>query len=425
MSTNQANLAVPNDLRFGHAVPYSIHLDRNFIEMTREKLKSARYPEEQDDFGADDWTQGAKVARVKHLAGYWLNKYDWDAQEKRLNSIFNHYLVKLDVPGYGPLTLHFTHTKSRSPSAIPLLFCHGWPGSFVEASKVVSDLTDPQSAQDPSFHLIAPSIPGFGFSPAPSRSGVGPEIVARAYKMLMTDVLGYPWFVTQGGDFGSFITRSIAIQFPQAVRAAHLNMFPVPPPTLWSAPTAYLRWWLSKILYSDFEREALRVRKNFELDQSGYLEQQRTRPQTLGFALGDSPLGLLAWFLEKFHDWADIYEDLGDDDLVTLVMMHWVQGATPGLRFYREAFGVRREAERTFETYVAAPTGVSMYAKEQLHCPKDWAQQAANIQFWREYERGGHFSSLECPHLFIRDMREFFSSRVVLESIRKGGNVFS
>ncbi|KZL88060.1 epoxide hydrolase [Colletotrichum incanum] len=244
--------------------------------------------------------------------------------------------------------------------------------------------------------------------------------------MHMTDVLGYSWFVTQGGDFGSFITRSIAIQFPQAVRAAHLNMFPVPPPTLWSAPAAYLRWWLSKILYSDFEREALRVWKNFEVDQSGYLEQQRTRPQTLGFALGDSPIGLLAWFLEKFHDWADIYEDLGDDDLVTLVMMHWVQGATPGLRFYREASGVKREAEKTFETYVAAPTGVSMYAKEQLHVMSErLGAPSGKHPVLEEYERGGHFSSLECPHMFVKDMREFFSSPVVLEFIQKGGSVFS
>jgi hypothetical protein len=186
----------------------------------------------------------------------------------------------------------------------------------------------------------------------------------------MTDILGYKWFVTQGGDFGSFITRSMAIQFPDVVRAQHLNMFPVPPPTLFSAPLAYLRWCLSKILYSDFEHEALRVRRNFEIDQSGYLEQQKTRPQTLGFALGDSPVGLLGWFVEKFHDWGHVDEAFDPELVITLVVMHWIQGATPGLRFYREAFGARREAEKTFETYVNCPTGVSMYAKEQLHVSK-------------------------------------------------------
>lgn len=189
---------------------------------------------------------------------------------------------------------------------------------------MVRPLAEPEDAKDPAFHLVAPSIPGFGFSPAPTKSGVGPNVVACAYRILMVDVLGYSKFVTQGGDFGSFITRAIAIQYPTVVRAQHLNMFPVPPPTLWSAPRAYLRWCLSALTYSEFEHKALRVRQNFEQDQSGYLEAQKTRPQTLGFALGDSPLGLLAWFVEKLHDWGDIHEAFSDTDIITLVMMHWI-----------------------------------------------------------------------------------------------------
>lgn len=284
-----------------------------------------------------------------------------------LNTIFNHYLVKLAVPGYGPLILHYTYTKSPSPTAIPLLFSHGWPGSIIEAAKILSPLTNPEDPSSPSFHLVAPSIPGFGFSPAPTTSGVGPTVVARAYKLLMTDVLGYPSFTTQGGDFGSFITRSLALQYPTAVRAQHLNMFPAPRPTVLSAPLAWLRWRFAGLTYSAWEREALAVRADFEVDGSGYLEQQRTRPQTLGFGLGDSPVGLLAWFVEKLHAWMEVREGLSDEEVITLVMMHWIQGATPGLRFYREAFGEMREAERTFEAYVAVPTGVSMYPKEQLH----------------------------------------------------------
>lgn len=292
-------------------------------------------------------------------------------RQRHLNSIFNHFLVKINVPGFGNLILHYTHAKSSSPDAVPLLFSHGWPGSFVEASKVVGPLSNPSNPSEPPFNVVAPSIPGFGFSPAAGRSGVGPEVTARAFKTLMTDVLGYQRFVTQGGDFGSFITRSIAIQYPEVVVAQHLNMFPVPPPTIRTAPLAYLRWCLSGILYTDFEREALRLRSNFETDQSGYLEQQRTRAQTLGFALGDSPVGLLAWFVEKFHDWGHVESAFDPDTIITLVMMHWIQGATPGLRFYQEAFGRRREAEKTFEAYVGCPTGVTMYAKEQLHVSID------------------------------------------------------
>jgi pimeloyl-ACP methyl ester carboxylesterase len=281
-------------------------------------------------------------------------------------------LVKLQVPEYGPLLLHFLHKKSKSSKAIPLLFCHGWPGSFLEARYVLDDLAAPSPKQtNIVFDVVVPSIPGFGFSPAPIKSGVGPSVVAKAYKILMVEVLKYETgFLTQGGDFGSFISRSIAIQYPKLVIAQHLNMFPVPPPSIFSAPRAYLRWCLAPLLYTKFEKDSLTVRRIFELDQSGYLEQQKTRPQTLGFALGDSPLGLLAWFVEKFHEWIDVSGSgkLSDADTIDLVMMHWLQGATPGLRFYREAFwGGKRDAEETFETYVAVPTGVSMYAREQLH----------------------------------------------------------
>lgn len=293
--------------------------------------------------------------------------------------------MKLNVPGYGNLVLHFVHQKSRSSNAIPLLFCHGWPGSFLESKYIIHPLSSPSpKSGDMAFDVVVPSIPGFGFSPAPSKPGVGPVITARAYKLLMVDVLGYDkGFVTQGGDFGSFISRSIAIQYPNLVIAQHLNMFPVRPPTMTSAPLTYLRWCLSSVFYSPFEKESVRVRRNFETDQSGYLEQQKTRPQTLGFALGDSPVGLLAWFVEKFHDWVDVDRNgnLSDTDIIDLVMMHWIQGATPGLRFYREAFGGgRREADETFETYVRAPTGVSMYAKEQLHVGRSSAPTFSRFQ---------------------------------------------
>ena len=280
--------------------------------------------------------------------------------------------MKIDLPDYGVLVLHYCHQKTDNPNSVPLLFCHGWPGSFLEARHIIEPLTGvAQGSRQTSFDVIVPSIPGFGFSPAPRKRGIGPRLTARAYHILMTDVLGYRnGFVTQGGDFGSFVSRSIAIQYPRDVIAQHLNMFPVLPPTLRKAPLAFARWCLSRFLYSDFEKESLAFRRNFELDQSGYLEQQKTRPQTLGFALGDSPIGLLAWFVEKFHDWVDTTGSgsLSDEEMIDLVMMHWIQGTTPGLRFYQEAFwSGRPEAESTFDTYVDVPTGVSMYAKEQLH----------------------------------------------------------
>ncbi|KAL3472079.1 Alpha/Beta hydrolase protein [Aspergillus californicus] len=278
-------------LQFNVPVPYKLHVDRELLDITKQKLALDRFPEEQSDFGERNWAQGAT--------------YDWDTQEKTLNDAFNHFIVKLDVPGYGTLVLHYTHNphlqQQRNPSP---------------------PLSQPKDTKDPAFHVVAPSIPGFGFSPAPTKSGVGPNVVARTYKILMTEVLRYPRFVTQGGDFGSFITRSLAIKYPEIVRAQHLNMFPLPPPTLFSAPAAYLRWCFSALTCSTFEQKALQVRWNFEQDQTGYLEQQKTRPQTLGFALGDSSVGLLAWFVEKVHDWAEVYDGFSDEDLITLAVMH-------------------------------------------------------------------------------------------------------
>ncbi|KAF2152817.1 epoxide hydrolase [Myriangium duriaei CBS 260.36] len=414
-------IELPADLPLNVPVRFEPKVSPSLLHNTQVKLSLARFPEEQEDFGPDDWSQGAKVERVRQLVQFWKTEYDWATREEAIQNTFDHYMVNLDVPDYGLVNLHFVYRKSGVQNTIPLLFCHGWPGSFLESRYVLEPLTMSAKNGGPVFDVVVPSIPGFGFSPAPRKGGVGPSVVARAYKLLMSDVLGYrDGFVTQGGDFGSFISRSLAIQYPELVIAQHLNMFPVPPPTLLSAPLTYLRWCASFITYSSFEKEALKIRRNFELDQSGYLEQQKTRPQTLGFALGDSPLGLLAWFVEKFHDWVDVEgtASLSNSDTIDLVMMHWIQGATPGLRFYREAFwGGKRDADDTFGVYVPAPTGVSMYAKEQLHCPRDWAAQAGNIVFWKEHATGGHFSSLERPEQFLQDMKDFVTTKAVKQSI--------
>ncbi|KFY27669.1 hypothetical protein V491_00786 [Pseudogymnoascus sp. VKM F-3775] len=393
-------------------VPFKVQVDEQLIADTKAKLSLARYPQ-QEVAGVDDWSQGTRISELKAVAEYWRDEYNWKEEEDAINQEFSHFKVAVEVEGYGPITIHYVHEVSERKDAIPLLFSHGWPGSFLEIRKVIKSLAHPTSPSSPAFHVVAPSIPGFGFGDAPTKFGMGPTNVARAFDAVMHSALGYKKYVLQGGDFGSFITRSIAIQFPQRARAQHLNMFPVDPPTP-RQPFAYIRYLFSSFLYSDWEKVAMKVRKNFEVDQSGYLEQQKTRPQTLGVALGDSPLGLLAWFLEKFHDWidSDNYK-LTNKEIITFVMMHWIQGATPGLRFYNEAFYRSNDTKSTFETYVPQPTGVSMYPKEQLHCPRDWATRVANIQFWKEHTKGGHFSSVECPEQYIQDVREFFGSAVV------------
>ncbi|KAH8596909.1 epoxide hydrolase [Bisporella sp. PMI_857] len=362
-------------------VPFKLKIDRELIVSTKAKLKLARYPQ-QELTAEDDWSQGTKLKELKRLAEYWRKEYDWQEEEVLSQS---HFQVAVDVEGYGALNIHYVHEVSDREDAMPLY----------EKSSMA--FAHPESSFQPASHVVAPSIPGFDLGPAPTNFGMGPTNVARAFDAVMHRALGYPKYVLQGGDFGSFITRSVAIQFPQRARAQHLNMYQ-----------------LSSIFYSDWEKKAMNVRRNFEVDQSGYLEQQKTRPQTLGIALGDSPLDLLAWFIEKLHDWVDTDNySLSDKEVITFVMMHWIQGATPGLRFYNVAFYRSRDTESTFETYVPQSTGVSMYPKDQLH-----AQRVANIQFWKEHTKGGHFSSVECPDQYLKDIREFFGGLAVTKAFK-------
>ena len=228
---------------FNKPIPYQLHISDHLLDLTKKKLQLARFPDEQIDVGDDDWSQGAKVKVVKRLAEYWNDGYDWRAEEvsyralgnpvqslmkykARINAEFNQFKVKIDIPDYGPQVLHYAHQASPRPDAIPLLFVQGWPGSFLEARKIIKPLTNPPDAATQAFHVIVPSIPGFGPGDAPQKSGFGPQLTAHAFTKLMVDVLGYKRFVTQGGDWGSMITRSMALLYPQNIRACHYNMFP-------------------------------------------------------------------------------------------------------------------------------------------------------------------------------------------------------
>ena len=231
--------------------------------------------------------------------------------------------MKINVPDYGPQVLHFAHHPSSSSAAIPLLFVQGWPGSFLEARKIIKSLTTPSSPDTQAFHVIVPSIPGFGPGDAPKKSGFGPVTTAKAFKVLMVDVLGYDKFVTQGGDWGGFITRSLAMQYPQHVKAYHCNFVPCGPPAWYKAPLTTGRLILNSYLYTKREKQGLGNMQHYAKEGSGYFKQQTTRPQSLGFGLGDSPIGLLAWFVEKFHEWMDVaHYTMPDDEILTFVMMH-------------------------------------------------------------------------------------------------------
>ncbi|KAI4203816.1 MAG: hypothetical protein LQ348_001382 [Seirophora lacunosa] len=427
-----------SDSTFNQPKAYTLHLDDDLLELTKKKLELARFPEEQSDISDDDWSQGAKVKEIKRLAQYWANGYDWRAEEvplylstlllrrltpfqARINAEFNQFKVTMDVPGYGPQTLHYAHQTSSRPDALPLLFVQGWPGSFLEARKIIQPLTNPPDSSTQAFHVIVPSIPGFGPGDPPTKSGFGPMLTAGAFKILMADVLGYKQFVTQGGDWGSMITRSMAMQFPEHVRACHHNFFPCGPPPWYKAPLTMARLMLSPYLYSVREMDSIKKMQYYQKEQNGYLKVQGTRPQSLGFGLGDSPIGLLGWLVEKFHEWMDVANyQMPDDEILTFVMMHWMQGATPGLRYYKMAFAEEGEfsTKKAFTRYFNVPTGLSHFPKEISLSPYDWVAWVANEQFRREHDRGGHFAAVECPELLVQDLRDWFSSDVVRSAMQ-------
>ena len=237
----------------------------------------------------------------------------------------------------------------------------------------------------------------------------------------MVDVLGYDKFVTQGGDWGTFVTRSLAMQYPQHVRACHTTYIPCGPPSWYKAPLVLGRLVLNSWLYTAREKQGLEKMQYYQREQSGYLKLQTTRPQSLGFALGDSPIGLLAWLVEKYHEWMDVaHYTQPDDECLSFVMMHWMTGSTPGLRFYKSAFEEKGlgNVMHSLTTYLATPLGWSAFPRELASPPTDWARAICNLQWYREHEEGGHFPSVECPEVLVEDLREWFGGEVVLKAMQ-------
>ena len=286
---------------------------------------------------------------------------------------------------------------------------------------MIQSLTEPSSSSSPAFHLIIPSIPGHGPGDPPTKIGFGPVTTARALNILMVDVLGYERYFTHGGDWGAFITRSIAMQYPQHVRAQHLTFVPIGPPPWYKYPLVMARLILNSWIYSVADRNALERLQYYQKEQDGYLKQQSTRPQSLGFGLGDSPIGLLGWFVEKYHEWMDVkHYQMPADETLAFVMMHWMQGATPGLRFYKAAYTEQdpSSVKKAFTVYTDTPAGVSHFLAELLS-PRDWVTTVVNVQFWKDHDTGGHFPSVECPDKLVKDIREFFSLDVVKSAMEK------
>ncbi len=368
-------------------LPFTVDVPDSDIMDLKDRLQKTRWPEREC---VTDWTQGVPLREIQKLSDYWLNDYDWYRCQSKLNS-FDNYITNIDG-----LDIHFIHVKSKHESATPLLLTHGWPGSIIEFLSVIEPLTMPRDTEMPAFHLVIPSLPGFGFSAKPSSVGWGMDKIASVWIKLM-ERLGYKDYIAQGGDWGSGVTSCIGKINPPDLKAIHINLV-VPNPS--TDPNEYTK----------DEIQAL-ADLQFYMDwDSGYSKQQSTRPQTIGYGLIDSPIALAAWIFEKFYYWTDKTGDqvsaVSMDKILDNIMIYWVQrlGASSA-RLYWESF-----SELFDNSIVAAPAGVSIYPKEIIRSSKRWADKRyTDIKYWNNTARGGHFAALEQPEIFVNELRSFLS----------------
>jgi pimeloyl-ACP methyl ester carboxylesterase len=369
---------------------FEIHVEDTALEELRNRLAYARFPDQID---GTDWEYGIPISYLRELVKYWHDTYDWRAQEARLNEL-DHFRTRIDGQ-----SIHFVHARSVHEDAFPLLLAHGWPGSVVEFLDVIPRLAAPEvygaHARD-AFHVVAPSLPGYGFS-EPTRSG-GWDVwrVARAFRELMGR-LGYTRYGAQGGDWGAQVATTIGALDPEHCAAIHLNMPIADPPQ-------------EPVKLDDQDGSDLTAMRLFQREESGYAVEQATKPQTLGVALNDSPAGLLAWIVEKFRTWSDCDGNPENiftrDQLITNVMIYWVtQTITSSARLYWEH---QHTDSKSAPEYVAVPTGIARYPKEVVRFPRPWIERRYNVTHWVDMPRGGHFAAMEQPELFVADLRTFF-----------------
>jgi len=375
--------------------PFRIDISQADLDDLRDRMHRTRWPDELPGLG---WTRGVPFGYLKELAAYWADGYDWRKQEARLNE-FPQFTTTIDAAN-----IHFLHVRSPEPDALPLILTHGWPGSIVEFLQVIGPLADPRTHDgDPTdaFHLVIPSLPGYGFSGPTREPGWTTGRVARAWAQLMAR-LGYQRYGAQGGDWGAFVSPELGRVDADHVVGVHVNAAtfgfipfgPVEPEELAS--------------FTDAEKARLeRLNSSTAGPSNGYFELQATRPQTLAYALTDSPVGQLAWIVEKFKEWthaAEIPEDAVDrDQLLTNVMLYWLTGtARSSANLYYENTHAGFSGQQPGTT----PTGVAVFAED--YAIRRYAERANHIVHWAEFDRGGHFAAMEAPDLLVGDVRAFF-----------------
>jgi microsomal epoxide hydrolase len=374
---------------------FEIHVPDAELDDLRERLARTRWP---DQIPGSGWDYGTDLAYLKELCSYWQEKYDWRAAEALLNS-FDHFRTTIDGQN-----VHFIHARSKHEDALPLVVTHGWPGSVFEFHKIIGPLTDPEahggSAED-AFHVVCPSMPGYGWSGPTAEPGWDAGRVAETVAKLMAR-LGYARYGAQGGDWGAIVTNNLALKDAEHLAGIHVNMVVAGPPPGAENPMEGV---------APEEMERVGAYGEFQKNETGYQQIQGTKPQTLGYGLTDSPAGLAGWIVEKFRTWSDCDGDLesrfSKDELLTNIMIYWVTATiNSSVRLYCES--MRSGLFGLPPARVEVPTAGAIFPKEIIRPPRAWAEAWFDLRQWTEYEEGGHFAALEVPGLLVDDVRRFF-----------------
>lgn len=395
--SGQAAPQAANEVSDMPIVPFQVGVPQAALDDLRNRLANTRLP---DQIPGASWEYGAERGYLEELLTYWMNEFDWRAQEARINA-FDQFTTEID-----DVNMHFIHQRSTNPDAIPLMIVHGWPGSISEFLEIIPPLVDPAAHggdTEDAFHVIAPSLPGFGFSGIPKARGYNPERIAHMLAALM-ERLGYESYAIAGGDWGAIINRHLANHYPERLIGLHSNMIIAAPPEDEE----------QRNRATPEELALTGARAAYMQNETGYQAIQGTKPQTLGYGLADSPAGVAAWIVEKFHGWTDMPQgpegDLDDhfskDDLLTNISIYWFTGTiTSSTRIYYE--NRNTPAEKPIE-YIDVPTGAAIFPAEIYMAPRAWAEAAYDLRHWTVMPRGGHFAALEQPELYLNDLREFF-----------------
>ena len=378
-----------------HVEPFTIQIPESTLSDLKSRLAQTRWP---DEIPESNWHYGASLRYMREVVDYWLTRFDWRSQEQTLNN-FQHFRAEIDGLG-----IHFIHERGQGPKPLPLLITHGWPGSFAEMLKIIPRLIDPVSfggkAED-SFDVIVPSLPGYGFSDRPTKSGMNSFQIAGLWAHLMNG-LGYSRFGAQGGDWGAGVSTWLSLLQPENIIGLHLNYIP-------GSYKPFLRSDSREL--SEDEKAFLISEQSWEETEGGYGHAQETKPQSLAFGLNDSPVGLAAWIIEKFRDWSDCDGDVErrftKDELLTNVMIYWAtETIHSSMRLYFETRS--RLLQFKEDDFVRPPCGIARFAKEAPFPPREWIERGYNVQRWTEFPTGGHFAAMEEPDLLVNDIREFF-----------------